>query len=340
MKSIIMAGILVMALLFSASLLAEGPKDAPGTAPLDVSAAYVVEGIVYSGDNPSVMINGEIYKNNDMLGEARISNISKREVSVEYKGKTRVYETGSVIMLDEFLSDSDARSEELREEIERDREKKAREIIERRRHLRELTSDSIQYLEYDREKVQIDIYNPGLKSCPVVVLIHGAAGISGDRAERYRNFAMSLKKKGIIAINVHYFDTKWDRVTAIIKAVDFAQGMPNADKDNIGLAGYSLGGTIALLVASRDDRIKALAISAGYMPSGFGRQDAARLPKTYFTTGSEDTAMQTLRALEAWFKEMGKPFESRVVKGYGHDMPQELFDENWNTIVAYFVKNL
>jgi dienelactone hydrolase len=295
---------------------------------------------MYSEKDPFVMINGEIYKCNDMIGEARITKITKREITVEYKGKAREYETGGVIILDGFLSDTDSKSEEMAAEIESDGKKKAMEIARERRKAMELISDSTQYLEYDGEKVQIDIYNPGLKGCPAVILIHGAAGITGDRAERYKNFAMSLKKKGIIAINIHYFDCRGDKAFAVRKAVDFAQTIPNTDTESIGMVGYSAGGTLALIAASRDNRIKALAISAGYMPAGFGKQDAARLPKTYFISGSEDSAMQTLAALENWFKELGKEFKSRVNKGVGHTSTQEIFDADWDTIVSYFVKNL
>jgi len=56
-----------------------------------------------------------------------------------------------------------------------------------------------EYLQYADQRVKLDIYNPGSSSCPVAILIHGAAGIEGDRAERYRNFATDLRKKGIIA---------------------------------------------------------------------------------------------------------------------------------------------
>ena len=225
-------------------------------------------------------------------------------------------------------------------EIEKEKKAKFARIREKRKKFREATSDSVQYLEYDNEKVQIDIYNPGRKSCSVVILLHGAKGITGDRAARYRGFATSLKKRGIIAINIHYFDCKGDKAKAVRKAIDYAENIPNADAGSIGIVGYSAGGTLALIVASNETRLKALVINSGYLPIGLGKEDAARLPRTYMISGSKDHAMNTLLKLKKWFGELGKPFESRINRGYGHSVPVDIFEKDWNTTVDFFVRHL
>jgi dienelactone hydrolase len=201
--------------------------------------------------------------------------------------------------------------------------------------------DSTYYLEYGNEKVRLDIYNPGLEKCPVVILIHGAAGIEGDRAVRYRDFATDLMNSGIIAINVHYFQSQksnWKKT--FIKTIDYAERMANADKDKIGLVGYSLGGTVALGVAAADNRVKLLALCAGFLPQEFTKADASRLPKTLMISGSQDRAMNTLNTLSAWFKELGKPCETKIDQGIGHDnIPMNVFHEDWNTIMIFFTNN-
>lgn len=140
--------------------------------------------------------------------------------------------------------------------------------------------ETIGFLQYDTETVRLDIYNPGLESCPVVILIHGAAGIEGDRAIRYRGFATDLMNEDIIAIN------------------------------------------------------------AGYLPSGFNKEDAANLPKTFMISGTEDKAIDTLGSLEQWFEELGKPFQARINQGFGHTVPMTLFNENWDSIVEFLANNL
>jgi len=202
---------------------------------------------------------------------------------------------------------------------------------------------SREYLEYGAEKIRLDVYNPGSMDCGVVILIHGAAGIeSGDRAQRYKKFATDLMNKGFIAINVYYFDTQsrqWNKT--IIEAVNYAGTIKNVDKGRIGLVGYSLGGTIALQVASADTRIKALAINSGYLPAGFTKEDARRLPVTFFASGSDDSAINTLKTLEAWFNESGKRIYTKINQGLGHDnVPMYIFEEDWNAILRFLTDNL
>lgn len=199
---------------------------------------------------------------------------------------------------------------------------------------------SVSVLEYDNQKIRLDIYDPKSFNCPVVILIHGGAGIKGDRAERYRGFATDLMNKGIIAINVHYFDSqqsKW--IKTIIKTIDYAEAIPNANKDKIGIVGYSLGGTLALAAASLDKRVTLLAISAGYLPPGFTKEDARNLPSTYMISGTEDDAIHTLNQLKSWFEEFNKPFKSKINEGLGHAAPANIFKEDWRTIVEFFTEN-
>lgn len=195
------------------------------------------------------------------------------------------------------------------------------------------------YIEYEDEKVTLDIYNPESKKSPVVILIHGAAGIEGDRADRYKGFATDLMNKGMIAINVHYFESKRKNWTkTIIKAIDYAETISNVDKTRVGVVGYSLGGTIALKVASSDRRVKLLAISAGYLPGKFTKENAMDLPDTYMISGTKDSAINTLYKLKEWFGESDKNFRFKINEGWGHSMPIDLFKKNWLSIVNFFKK--
>lgn len=200
---------------------------------------------------------------------------------------------------------------------------------------------STQHLTYGSQKVQLDVYNPGCGNCPAVILIHGSAGIDGDRAVRYEGFARDLMGEGILAINVHYMDSsrgKWEET--IVHAITFASMIENVDEDRIGLVGYSLGGTLGLQVASKDGRVSLLATIAGYTPSGFSQDDALNLPHTLMISGSEDSAVNTLNKIKGWREEAGRPIKTRINEGIGHNrVPMEVFEENWKTIVEFFKYN-
>jgi len=199
-----------------------------------------------------------------------------------------------------------------------------------------------EYLQYAAEKVTLDIYNPGGDRCPVAILIHGASGIEGDRATRYKNFATDLMKNGIIAINVHYFDSKQNNwIDTIRHTISYVQQIPSADISRIGLIGYSLGGTLALKTASIYNRVKLLATASGFLPAGFTKEDALRLPKILMISGDQDSAINTLNTLRQWLAESGQPFEVKIDKGIGHDnVPMNVFQQDWETIVRFFVNNL
>ncbi|MBD3245584.1 MAG: alpha/beta fold hydrolase [Candidatus Omnitrophica bacterium] len=196
-------------------------------------------------------------------------------------------------------------------------------------------------IEVGDDEVRIDVYNPGTSLCPVVILIHGSAGIQGDRAQRYKRFATDLMNEGVIAINVHYFQSarsNWGNT--FVRVVDYAQMIPNADKEKIGIVGYSLGGTIGLEVASADPRVKLFAMVAGFLPPGFRKEDARRLPRTLMVCGDQDSAYETLLKLEKWFNEMNKPYVKKVEPGIGHDnIPMKIFKEDWDRVVVFFTDN-
>jgi len=191
-------------------------------------------------------------------------------------------------------------------------------------------------LKYDKESVRLDIYNPNNKNAPVIILIHGASGIESDRAERYRDFATDLMREGIIAINVHYFDSAKDNwVKTINKTIEFAKTLANVDAKKIGLVGYSLGGTLALSVASENEDVSLLVVNSGYLPQDFGREQAAKLPQTYILAGTADTAIDTLYKIQDWLTAYGIPVKIKIDQGQGHTIPMTLFNQNWRSILLY-----
>ncbi|MBN1794871.1 MAG: alpha/beta hydrolase [Candidatus Omnitrophica bacterium] len=199
----------------------------------------------------------------------------------------------------------------------------------------------IECIQVGDKTVQLDIYNPAIRDCPVAILLHGGAGISGDRAVRYKNFATDLMEEGILAINVHYFDVSsqsWQK--AIYHAIDYAEAIPNANKSKIALVGYSLGGSLAFTVAAKDDRVMLLAVNNACLPLFFNKREAAKLPKTLMISGSKDSSIRSLFKLYDWRKEQRKPFLVKINEGYGHSVPMDIFEENWRAILSFLKANL
>jgi len=295
-----------------------------------------------TGEEPIAIVNGVLVKEGDDVEGVKVIKIDRASVKFKYKDK----------IFSETLKEGVKKSKVSEEDIKKDTtpEGGAGGIREFFKRIKLVTKKGAipategydkRYLKYGGESVTLDIYNPGSTNCPVVILIHGSAGIKGDRAIRYRGFATDLMNEGIVAINVHYFESKkvgWRKI--MVDTISYAQRISNVDINRIGLVGYSSGGTIALKIASIDKRVVLLAIVAGYLPPGFTKKNAARLPKTLMISGSEDTAIHTLNKLSTWFRELDKPFQTKIDPGIGHDnIPMDVFNEDWKTVVRFFTSN-
>lgn len=193
-------------------------------------------------------------------------------------------------------------------------------------------------------KVRLDVYRPAdKKKTPVVILLHGSGGIEDQiRSERYHRFAMDLMNDGITAINVYYFDSSQDQWQGTVRAViDYAMRIRGVDSDKVGLVGYSLGGTLALSVASQDARVKALALASGTLPIGFNGDQAKLLPPTAFITGDKDKSFAALQQLRQWFKSYKKPIEFKINPGQGHVIESmDEFYADWNELRGFLSKIL
>ena len=199
--------------------------------------------------------------------------------------------------------------------------------------------NSRHFLEYDKNKVTLDVYHPGGVNKPVVILVHGSAGISGERAERYRGFAQELMKNDIIGVNVHYFDSpQGDWMKTLIHTVTYTQHIQGADKERIGMIGYSLGGMLALKAGSIDDRIGLVVCNSGPLPPGFTKNDANKLNRAYMISGSQDQSLPSLNTMKEWSKEGGFVLDTKINQGQGHTVTVQFIQKEFSEIVQYVKK--
>lgn len=100
-------------------------------------------------------------------------------------------------------------------------------------------------------------------------------------------------------------------------ALDFILSSGKVDKAKLGLAGYSFGGGVALSVAVKDTRVKALGlISPGISPDGWRKLGSYPNPR-FLITGDTDSSFPLNRILPELEANL-KPDEYRVVAGADH----------------------
>ncbi len=167
---------------------------------------------------------------------------------------------------------------------------------------------------------------------PVVLVLHGSGGMDLG-GFLFREQARRLARQGYLALVPHYFDRTGTRIADVGTMVrrfpdwletlsdltTFAVTMRGADPGRVGLVGYSLGGFLALSLATLDPRIDAVVEYYGGLPDELADR-AGSLPPTLVLHGTADgivpvaEAHRLLERLEA----VGVPHESRLYPGAGH----------------------
>ena len=113
-------------------------------------------------------------------------------------------------------------------------------------------------------------------------LYHAVICIAGHGGNRYsvyekesiyHGFATALAEKGFITISTDVgqhtiYETDrslmGERLWDLMRCVDYLESLPNIDRKNIGCAGLSLGGEMAMWLGAMDPRINAV-VSSGFL---------------------------------------------------------------------------
>jgi carboxymethylenebutenolidase len=180
------------------------------------------------------------------------------------------------------------------------------------------------------KSIQIDHYSPnGPCPAPAVLLLHG----SGGPLRGLDPFARQASSFGVHVFALHYFQRtghtwvypsqieedflSW--LGAIEDAVTFISGQPGVDPQKIGVLGFSLGGYLAVSLATRDRRIAAVAELFGGLPAHFVK-DVAQLPPVLILHGGSDTTVPVTEAyhLEQALKSNKIPYEIKIYPDQGH----------------------
>ena len=98
-------------------------------------------------------------------------------------------------------------------------------------------------------------------ACAAVIILHGSDGFKPN----HEMIARKLAKEGFAALALTWFGgasprSQWSEVRTddILQAVGFLKQLPTVDTDKLGLIGFSRGGGLALIMASRIPQTKAV----------------------------------------------------------------------------------
>ncbi|MBI2865233.1 MAG: alpha/beta hydrolase [Chloroflexi bacterium] len=172
----------------------------------------------------------------------------------------------------------------------------------------------------------------GTPPYPAVIFSHGL--YSGKFSPRNLQIARELLKNGIAALLIDFTghgdsegtieESSIDQqVDDLGSAVDFLAGRDDVDAQRLGVNGSSTGGTVAVIRAAGDPRIKALVLRS---PRADGAIKAAYLVSapTLIIAGQRDTVV--VEECNALYAALSGEKRLEMVKGAGHlfEQPEQL----------------
>ncbi len=186
---------------------------------------------------------------------------------------------------------------------------------------------------------------------PAIIALHGSGGIRESWSEQPSKL---MAGQGYSVFVIHYFErtgTSWadqetthrhfpDWMRTVGDAITFASGNPSVDANRVGLLGFSLGGYLALSVASVDPRVKAVVEFFGGMPEEL--QGFNRMPPVLILHGEEDRVVPVTEAtrLQQLLERAGTPYEMKLYPGAGHGFSGMQFLDAGQRAVKFLKKYL
>lgn len=157
-----------------------------------------------------------------------------------------------------------------------------------------------------------------------VILLYGSDGLTNSG--RYELAADMIAAAGYNVWLPRYFEATGDRRARYgeIKSkfpiwLEAIEGANIERQDRFAVVGFSLGGALALALAARDSRIKAVVDFFGFLPPGLAR---GSLPPTLILHGDADRVVPVSNAgaIENLIKSNGGHVQSHIYPGEGHGL--------------------
>ena len=148
--------------------------------------------------------------------------------------------------------------------------------------------------------------------------------------------ARMLAGQGYVVLLLHYFDRTGttdqpsaaemrdlfpDWMATIGDAISYANELPQVEKDQIALVGFSLGAYLALAMGATDSRVKAVIDFCGGMPEELLAENP-KLPPTLVIHGEDDRSVPVAEArkIEGLARRTNSVCETKIYPGEGHHL--------------------
>ena len=197
---------------------------------------------------------------------------------------------------------------------------------------------------------------------PALILVHEWWGLNDHVKDIARRFA----GEGYVVLAPDLYDGKstkdpeeagklmqgLNRENALEKlngAVTYLQGLDSVDGDRIGVTGFCMGGTFALLLAAHNKSVKASAPFYGDIPTD---DELKNLSAPVLFIGAENDfwiTKEKMDRLDEGLKKYGKEGEVKVYEGVGHaffnDTRSDAYDKDaaedaWARVTGFFEEKL
>jgi carboxymethylenebutenolidase len=159
-----------------------------------------------------------------------------------------------------------------------------------------------------------------------ILLLHGSDGLTN--AGRYQFAAQSIAAAGYTVLLPRYFEATGDsraryseiRTKFLVWRRAIEAVLVDEVPHRVGLVGFSLGGALALGLASRSQDVTAVVNFFGFQPVGL--ESGRRLPPTLILHGDADRVVpvSNAAAIERLIKSQGGIVESQIYPGDGHGL--------------------
>ena len=130
------------------------------------------------------------------------------------------------------------------------------------------------FSEIDGEKLTADIYQPSKvkEKCPVILIVHGGAWMSGDKTMPY-TFAQLFAKHSMAAVSINYrlapqhkFPAQIDDVRSAIAWISDSAEDRGWDVERFAMFGYSAGAHLCCMIGTAADEDKKTQLKASRIP--------------------------------------------------------------------------
>ncbi|MCR4522994.1 dienelactone hydrolase family protein [Bosea sp. 47.2.35] len=157
-----------------------------------------------------------------------------------------------------------------------------------------------------------------------VILLHGSDGLTNGG--RYEFAAQMIVAAGYSVWLPRYFQATGDRrarhceiKTKFPIWLEAIEAIKVERQDRFAVVGFSLGGALALALAARDSRVKAVVDFFGFLPAGLER---ASFPPTLILHGDADRVVPVSNAgaIEKLIKSNGGQVQSHIYPDEGHGL--------------------